>query len=256
MAALSEPFASGDSVIHRMDPRIRLICAMLLTLPVALLTLPKPAWIAFAVGLFLVRAAHLNLILVMKRLFAVNFFIAFLWLFIPFSLPGNAIWSIGPLHATTQGVDLALLITVKSNAIVLGLMALLGTISIQNLGPAMQQLGIPNKLCHILLFTYRYIFAIHQEYTTMCQAMRARGFKPRTSAHTYRAYAWLVGMLLVKSWDRAERVQAAMRCRGFHGRFYSLTAFKSAPQDYLFLALCTCFCLGIIYFGFIQRGLS
>ena len=84
-------------------------------------------------------------------------------------------------------------------------MALLGTIPVQDLGPALQQLNIPDKLCHILLFTYRYIFVIHQEYTTMRQAMRARGFKPRTDTHTYRSYAWLVGMLLVRSWDRAER---------------------------------------------------
>ena len=256
MASLTEPFASGDSYIHRMDPRVRLVCAVILTLPVALLTVPKPAWLAFVAGLLLVKMAELNLALVLKRLLVVNLFIGFLWFFLPFSLPGDSIWSLGPFQATTQGVDLALLITVKSNAIVLSLMALLGTISIQNLGPAMQQLGIPNKLCHILLFTYRYIFVIHKEYTTMRQAMRARGFKPRTDTHTYQSYAWLVGMLLVKSWDRAERVQGAMRCRGFHGRFYSLTTFATRSTDYLFLAGCACFGLGIIYLGFIQRGLS
>lgn len=242
MASLEEPFASGNSFIHLMDPRIRLLCAGLLTIPVALLNSFDQAVVSLLLGVGLVLLATLHLRIVLKRLIVINVFILFLWLFLPFSLPGDAVMSIGPLDATQPGIDLAWLITVKSNAIVLTLMALLGTIAIQDLGPAMQQIGIPNKLCHILLFTYRYIFVIYQEYTTMRRAMSARGFCPKTNTHTYRSYAWLVGMLLVKSWDRAERVHGAMRCRGFKGRFYSLKTFTTSAWDYVFLA----FCLGTI----------
>lgn len=256
MAALTEPFASGDSLLHHMDPRIRLLAALVLTVPMAVLPALRPAWLALAGGLVLMKMARLNPVLVLRRLVVVNFFIAFLWIFLPFTVPGEPIFDLGPLHATIQGLDRALLITIKSNAIVISLMALLGTISVQNLGPALQQLGVPDKLCHILLFTHRYIFSIHQEYTTMRQAMRARGFKPRTDTHTYRTFAWLVGMLLVKSWDRAERVHGAMLCRGFRGRFYSLTAFETRPADYLFLTACAALSAGLIYMGFIQGGLS
>nr|WP_321514381.1 cobalt ECF transporter T component CbiQ [uncultured Pseudodesulfovibrio sp.] len=250
MAAITEHFASGESLIHRIDPRVRLLCGALVTIPLATLNSQPPAILGLAFGSLLILAARLNLVKVLKRLAVVNTFILFLWLFLPFSLPGNAIWSFGPFNATTEGVNLALLITIKSNAIVLTLMALMGTISIQNLGPAIQQLGIHQKLCHILLFTYRYIFVIHQEYMTMRTAMQARGFKPRTNAHTYRSYAWLVGMLLVKSWDRAERVQGAMRCRGFHGRFYSLTEFSTKPTDFIFLTVCLMFTARIIQLEF------
>ncbi|WP_316900794.1 cobalt ECF transporter T component CbiQ [Pseudodesulfovibrio indicus] len=256
MGSLTEPFATGDSFIHRMDPRIRLACGLILTIPAALLTESRPAWLALAGGLVLMKMARLDPLLVLKRLLVVNFFILFLWFFLPFTVPGEPVWDLGPLHATAQGIDRALLITVKSNAVVVMLIVLLGTISVQNLGPALQKLGVPDKLCHILLFTYRYIFTIHEEYTTMRQAMRARGFKPRTDSHTYRAYAWLVGMLLVKSWDRAERVQAAMRCRGFRGRFYTLATFEAHPSDYVFLALCAALSAALVYMSFIQGGLS
>jgi cobalt/nickel transport system permease protein len=244
VASLTEPFASGDSFLHDMDPRIRLLAALVLTVPVAVLPALRPAWLALAAGLILVKMARLNMLHVLNRLLVVNLFIVFLWFFLPFSVPGEPVFDLGPLHATAQGIDRALLITVKSNAVVVSLMALLGTISIQNLGPAMQQLGVPDKLCHI--------FSIYQEYTTMRQAMRARGFKPRTDTHTYRTYAWLVGMLLVKSWDRAERVHGAMLCRGFRGRFYSLTAFETRPADYLFLLGCAALSASLIYMGFIQ----
>ncbi len=255
MAFTEESFAAGDSLIHRIDPRIRLICAALLTLPTALFQTISPAFIMLFAGVFFIILSRLPLKAVINRLLVVNVFIAFLWLFLPFSTPGTPFYSYGPFVATKQGVALAGLITVKSNAIVLTLMALMGTIGVQDLGPAMQQLKIPTKLCHILLFTYRYIFVIHQEYITMRQAMSARGFAPKTNSHTYRSYAWLVGMLLVKSWDRAERVFGAMNCRGFKGRFYSLTEFTTTTKDYIFLAASLILSIGIIYTEIIHRGL-
>jgi len=256
VAALEEPFASGNSFIHRMDPRIRLLCAGMLTIPAALLNNIDQAIAALCIGTVLILLAQLPLHLVLKRLAVVNVFILFLWLFLPFSLPGEPLFAFGPFKATQEGINLAALITVKSNGIVLTLMALMGTIAIQDLGPAMQQLRIPNKLCHILLFTYRYIFVIYQEYTTMRRAMAARGFCPKTNTHTYKSYAWLVGMLLVKSWDRAERVHGAMRCRGFKGQFYSLAAFTTSKKDYAFLALCLGAIIAVESMGIIRSTLS
>lgn len=243
-------------MIHRMDPRIRLICAALLTIPAALLQAVAPACAGLIAGIIAILIARLPLGQVFKRVIIVNLFILFLWVFLPFSTPGDTVRAIGPFDITRQGLELAGVITLKSNGIVLLLMALLATIKVQDLGPAMQQLKVPNKLCHILLFTYRYIFVIHQEYTTMRQAMAARGFRPRTDRHTYRTYAWLVGMLLVKSWDRAERVFGAMRCRGFQGRFYSLTTFTTSTKDYVFLACCLLATIAIQSMEIILRGLS
>jgi len=236
LSAIAAPFTEGNSLVHKLDPRFRLLAAAALTLPAAVLHDLRAALAALAAGALLVLLARLSPGRVVRRMLAVNVFILFLWLFIPFSQDGTPLLALGPLTATREGVNLALLLTVKSNAILLALMALLGTIPVQDLGPAMQRLGVPDKLCHILLFTYRYIFVIHQEYLTMRQAMQARGFRPRTDRHTYRSYAWLLGMLLVRSWDRAERVHGAMRCRGFQGRFYTLTRFAAAPGDYAFLA--------------------
>jgi cobalt/nickel transport system permease protein len=89
-------------------------------------------------------------------------------------------------------------------------------------------LRLPDKLCHLLLFTYRYIYVFEQEFRRLVQAMKIRGFRPRTNLHTYRSYAYLAAMLLVRSFDRAERVFQAMLCRGFNGTFYSLRTFLLA----------------------------
>ena len=64
--------------------------------------------------------------------------------------------------------------------------------------------------------------------------MKLRGFRPRMDRHTYRAYGYLVGMLLVRSLDRSDRIVAAMKCRGFRGRFYLLDHFAFSVRDALF----------------------
>jgi cobalt/nickel transport system permease protein len=66
--------------------------------------------------------------------------------------------------------------------------------------------------------------------------MKIRGFAPRTNLHTYRSYAYLVGMLFVRAAARAERVHQAMRCRGFDGRFHSLAVFAPHPANQWFAA--------------------
>ena len=88
----------------------------------------------------------------------------------------------------------------------------------------------------MLLFTYRYLYVFEQEFHRLVQAMKIRGFQPRTNLHTYRSYAYLAAMLLVRSYDRADRVFQAMLCRGFHGIFYSLRTFSWQRRDGVFVS--------------------
>ena len=44
----------------------------------------------------------------------------------------------------------------------------------------------------------------------------------------------LLGMLLVRGYDRSERIMAAMKCRGFQGRFYLLDHFSFQSRDLYF----------------------
>jgi cobalt/nickel transport system permease protein len=156
---------------------------------------------------------------------------------IPFTFPGEPLFRLGPFVAARQGVDLAAQITLKSNAIVLAFMALVATMPFATAGHALHRLQVPDKIVHLLLMTYRYIFVLEQEYQRLVRAARIRGFQPGTNLHTYRTYAYLVGMLFVRAVDRAERVRWAMLCRGFKRKFYSLQEFKAGPGGVAFLLL-------------------
>jgi cobalt/nickel transport system permease protein len=236
-----EEFALGDSFIHRLDPRAKIIAAFSFSLVTAL-TQSIPASVAALVfASLLVTAAKLNPGRVLARLAVVNGFILFLWVFLPFTYPGEVIFSLGPLEVHRAGVLLALLITLKSNAIIAAVMALLGTSPVFALVHALSRMGVPDKLVHLFFFTFRYLHLIHEEYHRLVRAMKVRGFRPGTDLHTYRSYAYLMGMLLVRSFDRAGRILAAMKCRGFKRKFYILQHYEMKRSDYLAAATCVLF---------------
>jgi cobalt/nickel transport system permease protein len=243
---LREPFAVGDSAVHRLDPRIRIASAVIYSCATALCRELPALFAALILSAGLVALARLRTIEVLKRLLVVNGLVLFIWAVLPFTFPGEALFRLGPFNAAREGVELAAQITLKSNAIVLALIALVATMPFATAGHALHRLRVPDKIVHLLLMTYRYIFVLEQEYLRLARAAAIRGFRPGTNLHTYRTYAYLVGMLFVKAVDRAERVRQAMLCRGFKRTFYSLQEFRAGAGSVVFLVLMSAAVVGIV----------
>lgn len=250
MQHISEPFALGESLIHDSHPGFRVICAFLFSLVGALVMSLSAAVVIFICGILFAVYARLPMLSLVKRLLFVNGFIFFLWLFLPFSRPGELLFTVGPFTATAEGVLYAAIITLKSNGIVLAATALISTMPVQLMGAGMQSLKLPDKLCRLFLFTWRYVHVMGGEYEKMKRAAVMRGFTPSNSIMTYRTYAWLLGMLLVRSWDRAQVVWQAMLCRGFTGKFYTLNTFKVRLSDWLLLGMTIFFACVAVFFQF------
>jgi cobalt/nickel transport system permease protein len=234
---IEQGFDIGNSVIHRLDPRARIVVAAAFSVVVALSDRFPAVLPALLFALILLFLARLPLKKVLSRLLVVNGLILLLWLFLPFSFQGRGLFTLGPLIFTKEGVVFTALITLKANAIILALLALVATVPVFDMGRAMRRLYVPAKIVHLLLFTYRYIHVIYTEYQRVLKAVKIRGFRPGNDLHTYRTYAYLVGILLVRSYDRAERVRAAMLCRGFTGRFYDLSEFAFRRSDWVLTVL-------------------
>ncbi len=228
---IKEKFSEGDSFLHKLDPRIKIIVALLFSIIVALTDkyTSMLGALLFAVGAVIITRLRIREII--SRLLVVNSFIFLLWLMLPFTFPGEKITSLASLSVSREGIKYAFLITVKSNSIILAGIALLSTSSIFNLVHALRHLYLPDKLIQLFFFTYRYIHTIHSEYIRLKNALKIRGFKPQTNLHTYKTYAYLVGMMLVRSYDRSKRVYNAMLCRGFKGKFWTLNHFYLRKSD-------------------------
>jgi cobalt/nickel transport system permease protein len=81
--------------------------------------------------------------------------------------------------------------------------------------------------------------------------MRARAFVARADRHTWRSFGWLIGMLLVRSFERSERIVAAMKCRGFDGRFHLIDQFAWRPGDTALAAVLLVAIAGVLL---LERG--
>jgi len=240
-----EPFAAGTSFVHRLDPRVKIVSALCLAMVTAAGNRLGILGLALLVGLVLVSLARLRPLPVAGRLLGVNVFLLLLWCILPFSYPGRPLLTLGPLTASYEGVRYAFTITLKSNAIILAMIALLATTPTFSLVHGLWHMRMPVKLVQLLFFTFRYFHVMHQEYLRLRGAMRVRCFKARTNGHTYRSLAYLVGMLLVRSFDRSERIYQAMLCRGFQGRFWVLNHFTLRAVDLVFLGVMVLVALGM-----------
>ncbi len=232
-----EEFADGRTLIHRLDPRVKILTALPVAVVVALMHgLAGPAR-GLALSVALIALARLNINKVLNRLLVVNVFVLMLWAFLPFSIPGESLFEIGPVAPSREGMELSASITLKTNAIVLATIALLGTSKAFSLAHALVHMKAPGKLVHLFFFFYRYISVLHEEYLKLRTAMRVRAFTPKTNRHTYKSFAYLVGMLIVRSFERSERIYRAMLCRGFHGHFPVISHFHLRGADVAFGAL-------------------
>lgn len=231
---LLDPTGGAGSLIGRLDPRTRVMAAMLFALAAVVAHGLAAQGLALALAVVLALLARLPLRPTLRRLLALEGFMLVLLVSLPFTVPGAPVAEFWGWSASVEGFARALSIVLVGNAVVLAMLALLGSMGVVELGHALARLGAPDRLVALLLFTIRYIEVLHQEYARLRLAMRARAFRPRTGWHTWQAMGWLVGMLLVMSLERSERIHAAMRLRGFTGRFPVLDHGRARALDWGF----------------------
>lgn len=213
------------------DPRVNIVAAGVFAL-IAVLLQQLPA-----LALLLVLALLFNLLAgtqwrsVVKRLLAFETFMLLLVIMLPFSISGNAWFSVWGLTASVEGALQALAILIRGNAVVLALLGLLAIREPINLGYGAAALGFSGKLIHLFMMTVRYIQVLGEEFQRLRNAMKARAFAPASNWHTWRSYGWMMGMLLVRSMERAQRIVDAMRCRGFDGSLYLNHQLKWRQRD-------------------------
>ena len=242
---IQEIFSTADSRLHRLDPRLKIVFATVYAFVVALSNRFPALIAAFLFSMVLIGLSRLDLLAVAKRVALVNGLIIFLWFVVPITFAGDPLFYLGPFEVTREGVLVSARITIKSNAILLAFIALIASSNVATLGNALSRLRIPEKIIYLLLLNYRYIFVMEDEYLRLVRSANIRGFRPTTNLHTYKTYAYLIGMLFVRASDRAERVYKAMLCRGFAGKFYSLHEFSFSQRDLIWSAVMTIAIIGL-----------
>ena len=228
------------------DSRVRLGAALSFLVLLALLQSPGALAGALVASLAAACFARLPLRPTLRRMTAVEGFLIFLLVTLPLTVPGTALFHVAGLPVSREGVLRAVTIIVRVNAGVLMASALLTTMGTMRLAAAMHGIGLPARVAHLFQLTARYNAVFHEEYTRLRRAMRARGFRAGSNRHSWRSLGHLLGMLVVRSAERAERVAWAMRARGFTGRFPAFEQSRLGRADHFVIALWPLFLIALL----------
>ena len=237
--AFLDKYSDRDSFIHRLDPRTKLATALLFILAVAL-TLPA-MWPAFAVYFFiiaiLVLLSRVPILYVLKRSLMIMPFVLLIAIFIPFFKEGEVagsyniwLWQVSVTHS---GLQVLWNILAKAWLSILSLILLTSTTKIAELLKGLEQLHMPRVMVMILSFMYRYIFVLVDEVMRMRQARDSRNLG-RSRLWQLRTIGNMVGTLFIRSYERGERVYAAMLARGFDGQCRTLKRLNFRMADTYF----------------------
>jgi cobalt/nickel transport system permease protein len=150
-------------------------------------------------------------------------------------------------------LELALLVLGKALTVLTLMLVLLASAPPEETLKAAHALHIPGMLVQVAVLTYRYLFVLADELARLRVALRVRGYRNRVNRHSYRTVGHVAGALLVRGYERAERVGQAMRCRGFTGRFHALAQFRTTAADVAAFALVVASAGGLLTWDVLRR---
>jgi cobalt/nickel transport system permease protein len=237
----------GDSLVHQLDPRIKLVVALLFILTVSLT--PFGAFAAYAalwgvVMLVVVLAGVKGGTLLRRSLVAIPFALAAVTL--PFTIPGETLATLpifGGLTLSIEGTVRFLSILVKSWISVQMAVLLVTVTSFPDLLWSLRALHIPQPLVAIVGFLYRYLFVLSDEVLRMVRARAARsaaldGMRSGgTLAWRGKVAGQMAGSLMIRSFERSERIYNAMLARGYRGQIQMMAQPQLRRIDLLALGV-------------------
>lgn len=221
----------GHSPVHRLAPEAKVVAVFAFVVAVALT--PREALWVFAVDalvlLAVARLARVPYRFLFTRMLVVLPFVLFA-LLLPFIAEGD--------RTTVLGVSVAVeglwgMATILSRSL-LGVAAsvlLAATTEVPRILRGLERLRIPPVLTAIAAFMLRYLEVIAGELGRMRRAMTARGYDPRWLWQA-RPIAASAGALFIRSYERGERVHAAMLARGWDGQMPDLVDDRAAAGDW------------------------
>lgn len=238
-------FPGRDSDIHRLDPRLRVIAAFVLTVMAACCNSIPALSILFLSGFLLNSMASIKVSEIKGRLLFLNIFVLMTYLSLPLSSLGNL--------CDDENILFLLRIALKINAALFFTTSLLCTMDPSEFGHALIHLKVPEKMIHIFLFSLKFLDIMRMEYLRLKEAAKARAFKAGTNLHSLKTAADMTAMLIIKSLDRASITSDAMKARCFRGLFFRSDHFSFKESDTIAALLFTALAGATIFSEFIHK---
>jgi cobalt/nickel transport system permease protein len=210
-----DTLSSGTTALHQLDPRAKLITTLIfIIMVVSLGKYEISMMIPFVIyPLAMIVSGELPFNYLLKKIILVAPFAVLIGIFNPF-MDREVLVQIGSLNISGGWISF-FSIMIRFGLTVSAALILISLTGFNTVCMALKKLGVPRPFVIQLLFLYRYIFVLIDETSRMVRARSLRSFA--SGGIHFKVFVSLIGQLLLRTLDRAQRIHLAMCCRGFDG---------------------------------------
>ena len=268
-------FFPGKSLIHRLDPRTKIILATIFIVAVFLANNPATFLLLAIVTTVLIGISRISMKVILKSIKPLVFILLFTAILNIFMTKGDgeALVSFWVIEIYTEGIARAIMMALRVIILIVGTSVLLTyTTSPISLTDGLELLLSPLKLIHVPVHTFammmsialRFIPTLVEETEKIMNAQKSRGadFASGSLAKRAKALIPLLVPLFVSSFKRAEELATAMECRCYRGdkNRTKLVKLQYKGIDFAFIALFALLlgvivCLNILPYKFESFGI-
>lgn len=217
----------GNSLVHRLDPRMKLICLLLIITAIFIVNTPMAYGLIcfFTVGTVLL--SNVPIMMVIKSIKPLWWIIIFTVLIHIFTTPGETIAKVWILSITQEGIQQAALMSIRLILLIVLSSLLTFTTSPITLTDALEKLltpfkriGLPaHELAMMMTIALRFIPTLLEETERIMKAQEARGadFSSGSIVKRVKGMIPLLVSLFISAFRRADDLAVAMEARCYRG---------------------------------------
>ena len=221
-------FFPGDTIVHRLDPRTKLLAVILYIVALFCAKSVYAYGIVIVVLVICVVASRVPLKALTKGLKPVYIIVAFTALMNLFFTAGEPIWDVWLLRRISwEGIHSAVAMVLRIVLLIMGTFLLTYTTSPISLTDALEHLLSPLKkiklpvheLAMMMSIALRFIPTLIEETDKIMSAQKARGadFESGNIFKRAKALVPILVPLFIGAFRRADELATAMECRCYHG---------------------------------------
>ena len=248
-----------ESVVHNLDPRVKIVSAFIFIIAVFLVNSPASyLFLLFSVAL-LIGVSKIRYATVLKSIRPIVFLILFTAVINVFmTTNGNIVFKAGIVKITDVGIKNAVTMALRLVFLVTGTSMLTYTTSpilltdgIESLLKPLKKIGVPShELAMMMTIALRFIPTLLEETDKIIKAQKARGadFESGNLIKRAKALIPILVPLFINAFRRADELAMAMECRcyrGGEGRT-RLRSLKICPRDIFAMVIVVTFVCGIL----------
>lgn len=217
----------GSSIIHKLDPRVKIISVFLFILSLFFIDSFYPYILVFLLIGLIIFISKVPVSYILKGLKPLTFLIALTFIINVFMTKGEVVFSLGPIEATREGLIQASFMGLRLIFLVIGTSLMTLTTSpialtdgIEMLLNPFRKIGVPaHELAMMMTIALRFIPTLLEETDKIMKAQKARGadFESGNIIRRAKSLVPLLVPLFISAFRRADELAMAMEARCYRG---------------------------------------